>query len=197
MLRLWIANCHLHPPCGQRFRASRTDQKASAPLPCLTVTSDAARGSGCYWLGSFPILLCGEAAASSTGAAGTSLRPLDCDFRRLRFSRSASFSRSCRRSLPGPSTRLFLAAVPVCPPPSCWSSFIVNPFEWFGQYITRRTDGRKPCASARTGNREPDRPATGPTEGIGGCPALISASFDGPKPLWVLIESETRLYSLF
>ena len=66
----------------------------------------------------------------------TSLRPLACDFRRLRFSRSASFSRSCRES--------FFDGAPDRPSPLCLSSFIVNlsasPAEW--------TAGRKPCVDA-------------------------------------------------
>src|SRR5262245_58754163 len=37
-----------------------------------------------------------EALPSAEDAAALSLRPLACDLRRLRFSRSASFSRSCR-----------------------------------------------------------------------------------------------------
>ena len=69
-------------------------------------------------------------AASSAGmwqsspwkATASSLRPLACDFRRLRFSRNASFSRSCRAS--------FFACPPVWPSP-----FPCHPSSW-----TRRMD---------------------------------------------------------
>ena len=60
---------------------------------------------------SLPSSSCREAPASSRGAAATSLRPLACDLRRLRFSRSASFSRSCREFFAGWLSRLFLSSV--------------------------------------------------------------------------------------
>jgi hypothetical protein len=53
-------------------------------------------------------------------ALGGSLRPLACDFRRLRFSRNARFSRSCRGLLGG---------APACPSRLSLSSFIVGLFE--------------------------------------------------------------------
>jgi hypothetical protein len=49
-----------------------------------------------------------------------SSRPLACDFRRLRFSRNARFSRSCRGSFPG-----FFAGSLAWPPPLAFSSVIV------------------------------------------------------------------------
>ena len=79
---------------------------------------------------------CGGTSSPLEGVIVTSLRPLACDFRRLRFSRSASFSRSCRAS--------FFDGAPDRPSPLCLSSFIVNlsasPAEW--------TAGRKPCVDA-------------------------------------------------
>jgi hypothetical protein len=53
-----------------------------------------------------------------------SLRPLACDFRRLRFSRSASFSRSCREFRAGWLSPLSL------------SSVIVDLFEWGSAFKT-------------------------------------------------------------
>src|SRR3954453_12302551 len=46
----------------------------------------------------FPLASSREASRLSEDALAGSLRPLACDFRRLRFSRSASFNRSCRES---------------------------------------------------------------------------------------------------
>jgi hypothetical protein len=69
---------------------------------------------------------CREASASSRDVAFASLRPLACDFRRLRFSRSASFSRSCREFLAGWLLRWFL------------SSVIVNPFGMGGRSRERQ-----------------------------------------------------------
>ena len=51
-----------------------------------------------YRPGPFPLASSSAASASSEGAEPASLRPLACDFRRLRFSRSASLSRSSRES---------------------------------------------------------------------------------------------------
>lgn len=50
-----------------------------------------------------------------------SSRPLACDFRRLRFSRNARFSRSCRGSFAG-----FFAGSLAWPPPLAFSSVIVD-----------------------------------------------------------------------
>src|SRR5258708_987559 len=58
----------------------------------------------CYLPGFFPLTSCGVRSSPAEGAPVISLRPLACDFRRLRFSRNASFSRSRRG---------FFAAVPV------------------------------------------------------------------------------------
>ena len=54
----------------------------------------------------------------------TSLRPRACDFRRLRFSRNASFSRSRRG---------FFPRSPLCPSPLSFASFIVDLFERAGE----------------------------------------------------------------
>ena len=51
-----------------------------------------------YSSGLSPLPSCGVASSRCEDADAPSLRPLACDFRRLRFSRSASFSRSCRES---------------------------------------------------------------------------------------------------
>jgi hypothetical protein len=67
-----------------------------------------------------------------------SLRPRACDFRRLRFSRSASFNRSCRESFTDD---------PDCPSRLALSSFIADPFEYYispGDY----TGDRTPCTGA-------------------------------------------------
>ena len=85
-----------------------------------------------YSLGFFPLPSCSETSSSLEDAIRVSLRPRACDFRRLRFSRSASFSRSClgsflgsiRDTLPG-----FFAGVPVCASRLSFSSFIVDLFE--------------------------------------------------------------------
>ena len=53
---------------------------------------------GGYRAGSSPLASSRGASAASEGAATSSLRPRACDLRRLRFSRSASFNRSCRES---------------------------------------------------------------------------------------------------
>jgi len=65
------------------------------------------------------------------------MRPRACDFRRLRFSRNASFSRSCLDAL--------FASAPARPSALSPSSFIVNPFECVapqeditGEYIVFR-----------------------------------------------------------
>ena len=71
--------------------------------------------------GFFTLPSCGEASSGSVGAGARSPRPRACDFRRLRFSRNASLSRSCRGS--------FFAAPPVWPSHLSLSSVIVNPFD--------------------------------------------------------------------
>jgi hypothetical protein len=68
---------------------------------------------------------CGETPAPSEDAGAGSFRPLACDFRRLRFSRNARFSRSCLESLV-PAGRF--AAVGCCPSPLFFSSAIVDLF---------------------------------------------------------------------
>ena len=84
-----------------------------------------------------------DAAASSGEGAGTmSPRPRVCDFRRLRFSRSASFSRSRLAS--------FFANWPPRPSALSLSSIIVDPFRmrlvWRGGYpdIVRPARGQSP-----------------------------------------------------
>src|SRR5947209_19147464 len=72
-----------------------------------------------YWFGFFPVPRPGE---PSSPEWRTSLRPRACDFRLLRFSRNASFSRSCRAS--------FFAAPPVCRSRLSLSSVIVDPLEY-------------------------------------------------------------------
>ena len=62
-----------------------------------------------YWPGFSPLAVSREASAFSEGALASS-RPRACDFRRLRFSRSASFSRSRRKSF---RIRAGLACSPV------------------------------------------------------------------------------------
>jgi hypothetical protein len=77
-------------------------------------------GQATYRLGFFPLSSSNETSTLSVETTVTSLRPLACDFRRLRFSRNASFSRSCLGS--------FFAGVPVRPSRLCFSSFIVSLF---------------------------------------------------------------------
>ena len=62
---------------------------------------------------------CGEASSGLEGAGAVSLRPRACDLRRLRFSRSASFSRSWRAC--------FFESPPVWPSRLSLSSLIVDP----------------------------------------------------------------------
>ena len=86
-----------------------------------TVKDFAPAGQAIYRLGFFPLSSSSETSALSVDSTVTPLRPLACDFRRLRFSRSASFSRSRRG---------FFAAVWVSPSRLCLSSFIVDLFEY-------------------------------------------------------------------
>ena len=73
-----------------------------------------------YLPGFFSLPSCRETSTSSEGAVIKWLRPLACDFRRLRFSRNASFSRSCFG---------FFAGIPVCTSRLSLSSCIVDPFD--------------------------------------------------------------------
>src|SRR6266404_2642125 len=73
-----------------------------------------------YLPGFFPPTSYGETSSGLGGTVVTSPRPRACDFRRLRFSRNASFSRSCRG---------FFPRAPLCPSPLSFASFIVDPFE--------------------------------------------------------------------
>ena len=141
-----------------------------------------------------------------------SLRPRACDFRRLRFSRNASFSRSR------------LAPFFGRPPALSVSSFIVDPFECIAPQRTSyrvwladlaiadpwgapqmAAPGRRPrqiqrsgqndrirghdppdqdAIDASRGNWEPDRPATHPDEGGRRPAALISVVFGRPAGRW-------------
>jgi hypothetical protein len=82
---------------------------------------------------------CGVASSPLEDAPAASLRPRNCDFRRFRFSRNASFSRSRLGPFPGSRSRLSL------------SSCIVVPLKYDGllEHITGRADRRaNPCAGA-------------------------------------------------
>src|SRR5437879_9543056 len=77
-----------------------------------------------YLPGFFPPTSYGETSSGLGGTVVTSPRPRACDFRRLRFSRDASFSRSCRG---------FFPRSPLCPWTLAFASFIVDLFERAGE----------------------------------------------------------------
>src|SRR5216683_8301202 len=101
-----------HPSCFLcwRLRPSRLTSSEGKRKTCRGAKPG-------YSPGFFPLPSCGEASSALEGAIVTSLRPLACDFRRLRFSRNASFSRSCLG---------FFAGSLVWPSYLSFSSFIVN-----------------------------------------------------------------------
>src|SRR3981081_2276552 len=105
-----------HPSCFQ----------SAAPhpffLPLFKQITDLPQAS--YSPGFFPLPSSGETSSPLEGAIVASPLPLACDFRRLRFSRNASFNRSWRGLFLG-----FFAGVPVWRSSLSFSSFIVNLLE--------------------------------------------------------------------
>jgi len=91
----------------------------------LTCSERNRRGAGSGYSVGFRLASCSATPSSCEASWLPSLLPLACDFRRLRFSRNASFSRSSLASFPG-----LFAGVLVCAPRLSLSSFIVALFEY-------------------------------------------------------------------
>ena len=146
---------HLTPSC--RWRSQPSSVSSHAP-----VAIRARRYQDGYSPGFSAPSSYGEAYRYRKVADARSPRPLACDFRRLRFSRNASFNRSCRGSLPGrpcsyclATDRIFFGSVLILLVSRRFALRIVSP----GTHRCRTPDrkGSRGLDQRQIGNRRPHR----------------------------------------